>query len=153
MEERKAIFWLFTLALIFVGSVSVISAIKTSPSEPNPPEVVITDLEETSNAVNSARSAIVEAVNLKEFRLSTNATLDSLDVNLLCSSANHSQCLTFIDRMRWNSGLHDALRYAKTRGIDVYLDDREFNVGSGWVKVNVSATDDKIIEFLMGKNP
>jgi len=54
------------------------------------------------------------------------------------------------DRLFANEMLASALRSARDEGVIVDLE-RSFSVSAGWVGINVEATDQEIIEFLLGK--
>ena len=54
------------------------------------------------------------------------------------------------DRLFANEELASALRAADDEGVAVFLE-RKFRVGKGYVEINVDATDQEIIEFLLGK--
>ena len=56
------------------------------------------------------------------------------------------------DRLFANEELASALRAADDEGVAVFLE-RKFRVGKGYVEINVEAADQKIIEFLLGKQP
>lgn len=151
MEEGKSIFWLFTLALIIVGIISIVGLSKTSPSESNQPEAITTEPVMVGGATIYNTSALSKAQRQEGFAERLEAALDSLDTSLRCFWA-YSQCAVFIDRVKRNPELHSVLRLAKRMSVRVYLDD-EFSVGNGSVYIDNFATDGEIIKFLTSKAP
>ena len=146
--KGRNVFW--ALTLIVAGTIGIISLLKTSPSEPNPPEAVTAEPVRVGGATIYNTSALSEAQKRAGFVERIEAVLDSWDINLRWFWVDHSQCAVFIDRVKGNPELHSVLHLAKRMDVRVHLDD-EFSVGNGYVRIDNSATDDEIIKFLTSK--
>lgn len=59
--------------------------------------------------------------------------------------------LALIGRAEKNKRLADALLIVRGKEILIFVESKDFQVGINNVTVNINATDDEIVEFLLGK--
>ena len=70
-----------------------------------------------------------------------------------CFEVTHAECKDFLNRVKSNQKLRDALDHAKTNGVTVYPNSwtNQFDIDNEVVIVAFTATDQQIIDFLLGK--
>lgn len=71
------------------------------------------------------------------------------EANLKRGGIDYSDYLSFLLRLKNNPQLMEALRKAKDKEVIVHVSSH-FSIGAGCVWIDKSASDEKIIEFLLG---
>jgi len=62
---------------------------------------------------------------------------------------DNSKYLVFVERVKKSPRLKEAIRFARINDVDVFVSD-VFKVYEGFVHIDASATDEQILEFLLG---
>lgn len=94
-------------------------------------------------------SAVDMAAHLEQEWNETKTIGNHLGVKMW-SMTYKEEFTTIIKRAHANPKLLEAFMHAKRNGVTIYALNN-FGVGSGWVDIDVRASDEEIIKFLMGE--
>lgn len=94
------------------------------------------------------KSAVEIAINNeKEFKKIEEV---AKKMGMFCSANRANNCATLIKRADENPRLFNALAHAKKHNVNIFPENK-FYIGNGWVDINIHASDEDIIKFLLGE--
>lgn len=151
MNLRKGLLIVFLVCglvslSLFGGACGTNDRSKDVPQKDNEKVVTATNEYPTSSAIGKAKALQDRSQNLQSFKD------EASQFGLHLWSSDEDEYKQVRDRLFANDKLASVLRTANDEGVFVYLK-RRFYVGTGHVDIDVDATDQEIIEFLIISTP